>query len=225
MKPLAIKIGLWGAWVVAVLVIVRFVHGPEAPSTGGTLVFSDDFERSDLSGYTQAEADPGWTGGTWKVEDGRLVGEKIHNAALWLKTPLPAKVRVEFDARAHTATGDVKAEVFGDGRTHQSGYIAIHGGWNNSITTLARQDEHAEERKVDNRACRRPGQQPRCVEPDLDYHWVIERTDGDVKWFIDGQLMLVYRDPHPVQGKHFGFNNWEAKISFDNLKIFDLSGQ
>lgn len=225
MKSFLIKVGVFFGWALAVLIVVQVVHGPEAPSTGGALIFSDDFERGDLSGYQQAKPDPGWKAGTWTVKDGRLHAEKIHNAALWLKTELPEKVRIEFDARAHTATGDVKCEVFGDGRTHQSGYIAIHGGWNNSITTLARQDEHAEERKVDNRACRRRGQRARCVEPDLDYHWVIERTGDDVKWFIDGALVLVYRDAHPLQGKHFAFSNWEAKVSFDNLKIFDLSAQ
>lgn len=225
MKRVLTRVGLWFAWAAAVLVVVWVTHGPEAPTTGGTLVFSDDFSDGDLSGYRQAEADQGWKAGTWKVVDGRLVGEQIHNAALWLKRPMPEQVRVEFDARAHTAKGDVKCEVFGDGRTHQSGYIAIHGGWDNTITTLARQDEHAEERKVDNRNCQRRGQRARCVEPELDYHWVIERTNGDVRWFVDGALVLVYRDDHPVQGRHFAFNNWEAKVSFDNLQIFDLTGQ
>lgn len=220
LKPLLI----WVGWVAAVLIVVQFVHGPDTPTTGGKLVFSADFESSDLSGWRQGEPDPGWKASPWRVRDGRLHAEKIHNAALWLQQPMPEKVRIEFDARAHSKTGDVKCEAFGDGQIHQSGYIFIHGGWNNSITALARQDEHGEDRKVDNRSCQRRGARPRCVEPDLDYHWTIERTGDDVRWFLDGTLVLVYRDPHPVQGRHFAFNNWEASVSFDNLKIYDLSG-
>ena len=216
-------VGLLLLWAVGVLAVVHLVSGPDAPSTGGTLVFSADFDGGDLDGWNQGDPDAGWKKGDWTIRDGRLHGEKIHNAALWLSRELPSKVRIEFDARALSEKGDVKCEVFGDGRTHQSGYILIHGGWDNRITTLARQDEHGEDRKEDNRDCARRGSRPACVEPNLDYHWVIERTGDDVRWFVDGRLLLVYRDPHPVQGAHFAFNNWEAPVSFDNLKIFDLS--
>ncbi|MGK0358998.1 MAG: hypothetical protein ACI9U2_001294 [Bradymonadia bacterium] len=216
-------VGILLLWALGVLFVVQAAHGPETPTTGGTLLFSADFTDGALNGWSQGTPDPGWDKGAWTVRGGRLHAEKIHNAALWLDRPLPAKVRIEFDARALSEKGDVKCEVFGDGRTHQSGYILIHGGWDNQITTLARQDEHGEDRKVDNRDCARPGGRPVCVEPNLDYHWVVERTGDDVKWFLDGRLQLVYRDPHPVEGAHFAFNNWEAPVSFDNLKIFDLS--
>ena len=46
----------------------------------------------------------------------RLVGENIHNAALWLQKELPERLRVEFTAEALSKDGDVKTEIFGDGR-------------------------------------------------------------------------------------------------------------
>ncbi|MCA9543785.1 MAG: hypothetical protein KC613_05325 [Myxococcales bacterium] len=190
------------------------------PSTGGQLVFQDDFERGELGdAWLQGAPDQGWKKGTWVIEGGRLKAEQIHNAALWLQRPLPARVRIEFDARALSDTGDVKAEAFGDGLTHQSGYIFIHGGWHNRVNAIARQDEHGEDRKEDNR-CGQP--QARCVEKDVDYHWVIERTGATVRWYLDGKLFLTYPDDHPVQGRHFAFNNWEAPVSFDNLAVYDL---
>lgn len=194
---------------------------PRAPSEGGALIFSDDFNRAQLGpDWRQSEPDQGWPAGTWRIEEDRLVAEKIRNAALWLQKPLPQKVRIEFKARAHTPDGDVKCEVFGDGRTHQSGYVAIHGGWRNAVNIIARQDEHGEDRKQEGRC---GGPKPRCVEPDVDYLWTIERDDDTVRWYLDGALFLTYPDRHPVQGQHFAFNNWEAKVSFDDLKIYDLS--
>ncbi len=167
-------------------------------------------------------ADPGHKPGTWKIEKGRLLAQKIYNAALWLKQPLPDKVRIEFDARAETETGDVKCEVFGDGEHHQSGYILIGGGWNNTVMCIARQDEHGEDRKQDNRCPKRAGGRKVCVEPGVDYKWTIVRTDDAVRWYLDGTLFLTFDDWDPVMGKHFAFNNWEAKVTYDNLKIYDL---
>jgi hypothetical protein len=190
--------------------------------TGGRLVYSDDFERhAPGADWRQSEPDPGWTAGAWRIEGGRLRGEKIHNAALWLQAPLPENVRIEFDARAETPDGDVKAEVFGDGRTHQSGYIAIHGGWRNTVRAIARRDEHAEERKEDNR-CDVVDRRTRCVEPGVDYRWALVRTGDTLEWYLNGKLLLTYPDAHPVRGRHFAFNGWEAPTSFDNLRVYDL---
>lgn len=205
-----------------VLLAVDVKGTPAAPSTGGTLVFQDDFHRDEIGGkYQQGSADHGHRAGVWKIVDGRLVGEKIHNAALWLQTPLPERVRVEFDVRAESPTGDLKCEIFGDGITHQSGYVVIMGGWHNSTNCIARQDEHGEDRKNDLR-CPRPGNKVTCVEPLVNYRWAIERQDDTVKWFVDGMLMLTYPDNNPLTGRHFAFNNWAAKVSFDNLAVYDL---
>ena len=208
-------------WVLLVFAVVGFVQRPQsAPQEGGRLVFEDTFDRAEVGeGYLQGPPDLNWQKGTWRINGGRLVGEKIHNAALWLQTPMPEAVRVEVDVRAETPEGDAKVEIFGDGRTHQSGYIAIAGGWKNTVSCLARRDEHSEERKQDARC----GRDRRCVEPGTDYRWTFVRTDGRVRWYVDGALFLVYDDAQPVDGRHFAFNNWEAKTSFDNLRIYDLS--
>ncbi len=216
-------VGVLAATALVVALLVSWKYAPDDAGGGGKLVFSDDFERAEVGDrYRPAAADLGWEAGTWKIEGGRLVGEKIHNATLWLQVALPEKVRIEFDARAETETGDLKCEVFGDGKNHQSGYILINGGWSNSINCIARQDEHQNERKEDRR-CPRRGSKAMCVEPGVDYKWTIERTDGVVRWYLDGTLFLTYDDADPVRGEHFGFGNWEAKTTFDNLKIFDLS--
>ncbi len=206
----------------ALLLVVDAKGDPSAPSAGGKLVFEDAFERTDIGKkYLQGEADHGHRAGVWKIVDGRLVAEKIHNAGLWLQTSLPERVRVEFDVRAESPTGDLKCEIFGDGITHQSGYVVIMGGWRNSTNCIARQDDHGEDRKNDLR-CPRPGNKVTCVEPVVDYRWAIQRTGDTVEWFVDGVLMLTYPDRHPLTGRHFAFNNWEAKVSFDNLAIYDL---
>lgn len=222
-KTAAVAVAAVAGTLLLVLALVSWVYRPGAPSPGGKLVFSDDFERAEIGdAYLQGQPDRGWSASKWKIEKGRLRAEKIHNAALWLQMPLPKQVRVEFDARALSETGDVKCEIFGDGRTHQSGYILIAGGWNNAINCIARQDEHQNERKEDRR-CPRRGNRAMCVEPNVDYKWTVVRTDHVVRWYLDDVLFLTYDDADPVQGRHFAFNNWEAPVAFDNLRIYDLA--
>ena len=226
-KGIFIFLGL-GLFVVGWAAAVRFSAPEHAPSQDGTLVFEDDFERTEIGEhYRQAEADYKSGGpGTWTIQNGRLRAENIHNAALWLKTPLPTNVRVEFIARALTDTGDLKCEIFGDGKTHQSGYILINGGWNNRVRGIFRQDEHSKEHVKKDRDCPTVGKNrvPRCVDKGVDQNWTIERYDARVRWYIDGHLVITYDDAFPLDGRHFAFNNWKAPTEFDQLRIYDLGG-
>src|SRR5262249_23109440 len=135
--------------------------------------FLDSFERADLGRDYYA------TGPGYSIEQGRLVLRKVHNHPLWLRRRLPADVRVEVDALARSAEGDIKVELMGDGESFQpdeavrqdliytaTGYVLIFGGWRNSRSVIVRQDEHAWEHGggVPLRA------EPR-VEPGHSYHF------------------------------------------------------
>ena len=105
-------------------------------------------------------------------------------------------------------------------------HLAIFGGWQNKFHVLARIDEHGKDRKelpVDETSDD-PRQRP--VVPGQTYRFKIERTDGQtVRWSVDGMDMLSYTDPEPLAGaghEYFGFNEWEVKVCFDNLKIVPL---
>lgn len=190
------------------------------------LILSEDFEHPQaLDRFRIAQPDLGFKAGSktqpaWRIKDGRLVAKETHNATLWLTQPLPSgDIRVSFIAKALTKEGDVKCEFAGDGVHHQSGYIFINGGWKNTIRTIARQDEHGEDRKED----RRCGKQRQCVPHNQDVQWVIERRGDILSWYLDGRLVLRYHDAHPLKGHHFGFNNWSAEVQFDNLRVYQLS--
>ena len=46
-----------------------------------------------------------------------------------------------------------------------------------------------------------------------------------VKWWVDGNEMLSYVDPAPLAGAghdHFGFNDWDVKVCFDNVRVVPL---
>lgn len=153
------------------------------------------------------------TGGQWRTVQGELLSPGVKNNPLWLKARLPPDVVIEFDARAESPQGDIKVELFGDGSDHASGYVLIHGGWNNSLSVIARRDEHSPNR-IQSSAL--------PVEPGRTYHWRIERKGSRLTWAIDGQPFLHLDDPAPLRGKghdRFAFSSWDSQLFFDNLKI------
>ena len=170
----------------------------------------------------------------WRIENGRLCGQGAHNHGVWLNRAMPVNARIEFDAISDSAQGDLKAEVWGDGQsaasstsyTDATSYLTILGGWKNTFHVLARINEHGTDRKeigIDTKTDD-PRQRP-AVRGQI-YRFKIERTDGHtVRWSVDGLEYLSYNDSSPLSGAghdHFGFNDWEVKVCFDNVKVTPL---
>ncbi len=181
---------------------------------GGTLVFADDFERAELGGDWRFDQP-----GEWTVEAGALRSNRVEvyeerNKGVWLKRPLPTRVRVEFRGEVRSGSGDIKCEIFATEPKHEAGYSVIFGGWNNTINAIARLGEHEPARRV---------QRPHVpVRSQQRYLWTLVRTDGVVRWYVDGRFMLAYDDAAPVQGGYFGFNNWLSDVRFDEVRVYDL---
>jgi len=170
--------------------------------------FTDDFDRETIG--------PNYylTGGVWFIEDGRLFTTGGNNAPLFLKAALPADVVVEVEVQSHTREVDAKVELMTDGRRHQSGYVFILGGWDNSISTIARLDEHGADRVE---------KKPTEVNAPATWKWRIEKLGGQIDWYVDGELYLSFRDPQPLSGPghdRFAFSNWHNIVSYDDLEIW-----
>jgi hypothetical protein len=190
------------------------------------------------------------TGGFYRVVGDQLLSPGVKNNPLWLKAKLPQNVVVEFDATSFSPEGDIKCEIFGDGSDHASGYVLIHGGWNNSLSIIARYDEHgpslaqlqkdAQQIAADNKLPSADLKATKVFLPDTRMrveanpfpvtigqkeHWRIERRGSLITWTINGQPFMQFDDPYPLVGpKHdrFGFSSWEAQLFFDNLSITPL---
>lgn len=186
-----------------------------------------------------AGVDPGpdWiTTGTsiWHIENGRLCGEHAKNHGVWLKRTLPVNARIEFDGISMSADGDLKAEYWGDGRsfattlsyTNATSYLTIFGGWHNKFHVLARLNEHGNDRKEITITPDSDDPREKPVMTAQSYHFKVERADGKtVKWWVDGNEMLSWNDTSPLSGvghDHFGFNDWDVKVCFDNVKVVPL---
>ncbi|MDQ3262041.1 MAG: hypothetical protein M3Y59_00040 [Myxococcota bacterium] len=234
----------WAVVGVVVLVmnlpVLHFLLRGEQPAGVG-LPYSDPFNDGSLLHQNY------WSsGGDWRVMDGQLVSPGVKNNPLWLKARLPQNSAVEFDARSTGNEGDIKVEIYGDGLNHQSGYVLIHGGWNNRVSIIARLDEHGPSLTALQQLARKRGAElgiqsgnlvdtgvfrrdtrmrveanPFPVTQNKVYRWRIERRGSLLRWLIDGQLFMEFDDPFPLAGEghdRFGFSSWDATLIFDNLK-------
>lgn len=190
--------------------------------------FEDNFERPALgSDWTTTSAE-------WHIEAGKLCVKNAHNHGAWLARTLPINCRIEFDAVSTAADGDIKAEIFGDGVSAATGasyndatsYITIFGGWKNTFHVLARMNEHASDRPEIRIAPGSDDERARPVNPGQVYHFKVERADGKtLRWWVGDMLMFKLADPEPLTGSghdHFGFNDWEVPVCFDNVKVTAL---
>jgi hypothetical protein len=170
----------------------------------------------------------------WRIEGGKLCASGAHNHGVWLQKTLPINARIEFDAMSTSEDGDLKTEVWGDGQSGATGvsynnatsYLAIMGGWKNTLHVLARLNEHGQDRKeikVD-KDSDDPRQKP--VVKGQVYRFKVERTDGKTVHFsVDGVEYHSFTDAQPLAGAghdHFGFNEWEVKTCYDNVKVTPL---
>jgi hypothetical protein len=205
-------------------------EGTPPPSADPALTapFTDKFDRAELG------ADWTMTTSAWRLEGGRLCAEHARNHPIWLKRRVPVNARIEFDAISSSEDGDLKAELWGDGRSaadtvsynDATSYLTIFGGWKNAFHVLARVDEHAPDRpeiRIDDSSS---DVRARRVQPNRSYHFKVIRDDGKtVRWYVDDVQMLTYADPRPLSGPghdHVGFNDWDVHACFDNLNVTPL---
>ncbi len=193
-----------------------------------TSTFEDKFDRTELG--------PDWLvlNPAWRIQNGRLCGRGAHNRGVWLLRKIPINASIEFDAYADSPEGDIKAELWGDGQsgatstsyTNATSYLAILGGWNNTKHVLARLDEHGADRLELDVDPNSDDERARAVTVGQPYHFKVTRSDGkSVAWAVNGLDYLELSDSEPLSGAghdHVGFNDWEAPICFDNLKITPL---
>jgi hypothetical protein len=209
---------------IAILAVqLPFIHavlrGP-AP-IAAAVPFEDAFDRATLG-------DAWWSnGGHWRIVDGQLYSPGVGNNPLWLKARLPPDVRVEFDVRSEGPDGDIKWEMYGDGRNHSTGYVFLFGAWRNRESRICKLDEHAltqDEARAQLAATARPYPRPMDFIETLSAPFVrwsarrdLERMEKGEYWQRDTPFVVKRvdlkvergRSYHVVVTKQGGLLRWE----------------
>jgi hypothetical protein len=250
-KPQGMSPRGWAVLVLALLAVqfpllhYYFIRGE--PTVTTRIPYQQDFSDPSV-----VERDFTSVGGYWRVVNGQLLAPQVKNNPLWLNATLPDDVVVEFDVRSEFPEGDIRLELFGNGIDPASGYVLVHGGWNNTLSVLAREDVNAPPLRTLQQDAQRAAESKGLPNADLvntgvyskktkvrvesntfpvqvgrTYHWRVERRGTLLRWSIDGQPFLELNDPFPLKGRghdRLGLSGFESQIFFDNLRVLPLDG-
>ncbi len=214
------------------------------PEAGVPLPYSDDFTApGTVSAHYHS------LGGFPRVVNGELLSPGTKNNPLWLKATLPDNVLVEFDAHAPSQDGEIRVELFGNGVDHLSGYELVYAPWNavgvqgRLPATLVRLDENAPTLQRWQEKARLAGASslaavgygknsgvrvegpPVSIEPGRVYRMRVERRGDTLRWWVDGQRIVEFRDPFPLRGPwhdRVGLSSSEGDVYYDNFRVTPL---
>ena len=197
-----------------------------AEKAGWTLVFSDDFKRAELGKDWEV------VDGNWKMEDGGLRGSgELISAHGFPSDYPPGFLRLEFEA-----VSDVKPIIFfkdqpkpkvglsdlssfihaqpleKNKNPFSKGYFFQFGGQMNTFNKLLK---NGEQRQLDSAP-------KKLISQDATHKVVVENDKGQLRCFVDGELVLHDTDRQPVVGvgyDHVGFY-FVTPFTVSNVKVY-----
>lgn len=183
--------------------------------------------------YTFARAPAQWrfASGIWEVTnrwqcDPRwsfFSGRSTRLAAMWNKRLFGKNITLEFAAGIKMArergsryeyASDLNATICADGNNLDTGYNFIFGGWNNTATRILRNNKVV-------------AQSSYIIPRGIHRRWFyfkIQKRGPELRYWIDGALILKYTDPQPLQGRRVAIWTWNNGIMVARVRISSSEG-
>ena len=165
-------------------------------------------------------------------------------ATVWCKTPVPANVKVEFDACVVRSAIDVNninfflcysdpcgKSLFETRSARLSGDYKLYHSLNGHIFTFlndpkkgggAHPDGTAKAR-MRMRRCPGFSLMTECYDyhckPGVPYHVTVTKRGGDITFGVDGRVYLRGHDPDPLPGGLIGLRTYRTELWWDNIRV------
>ena len=181
---------------------------------------TDWFQGKGLWGVTSRwHCEPGWT---------FLGGTGDPNPVTWTKHAYQGDIVLEYfgairmeedivgSPYAYIHPGDINATLCGDGSTLGTGYSFVLAGWSNSKTAILRNGQVVAERS--DVVIADP-----TTRSDFHRHWFRVRAEksGDlVRYWVDGDPVLEYRDPDPLDGGRVGLWTFQNDLMVARARLW-----
>lgn len=178
--------------------------------------------------FRQSPTDWRTAGGKWTVKnrwqcDPRwsfFSGENFTGtAALWNKRTCEGDMTVEFAAGIMMSRNrgtysdygrDVNLTICSDGKNLDSGYSFVFAGWGNKKNAIVRQGTVVAEAP------------PPSLDDNIHRKWFLiraEKRGGNLKYFIDDQLVCEYTDPDPLVGNRLALWTYRCGIMVSRFRV------
>jgi tetratricopeptide (TPR) repeat protein len=177
------------------------------------LVAESEFEvRQDLESWSPLS-------GEWRVEGGALEARGGSPAMIALLRPVPGDVRVELEARLDAipghASGDLSVVLLPEGSSAiEEGYFFGFGSNANTHTKLLRRGSQVATADVQ-------------ITPGRLHSVLVERAGNRLRLAVDGEDVLVYEDPQPLdlgRGTRVVLYTWDSLARFERVRVSQRPG-
>ncbi|MFW6158267.1 MAG: hypothetical protein ACOC8E_02785 [Planctomycetota bacterium] len=182
-----------------------------------------------LYAFVRAMTDWRTAGGTWEVTnrwqcDKRwsfVCGKNLDGvSAIWNKRRFRGDLTLEYAVGIQHRGGggggygryvrDMNAVICGDGRTLNSGYGFIYGGWDNTRSAITRNGKVVAETST--------------PIPTGGFHrrWFyckVVKRGGHLEFYVDNNLLLEYEDPDPLPGGQVALWTWKNGLMVGRVRI------
>lgn len=194
-------------WSVSCLISGRSIA--EEPNT----IFSDDFEKGQFSpALGEQGLGERWkldSPHSWKVEEGTLITTKYGGGASIMQE-LPEEIVVECRVKPIELNPELPGGFGG---------MSVSG-----INFVIKQDGFWWPYKKPDAERYSGGLKKADIVFNRWYHFrIIRRSGGVFEWFVDGEKVCEIVEP--VMKGGVGFHGWRMKMSYDDMKIYGLSGE
>jgi len=190
------------------------------------LLYEDNFETLSSKWVAEGKA-------TVKIENGALsvnaLGEgQAQYSTIWLNEELSGDVLVEFTAFCPPQEGASNINLFfmmreQDGadvlsEKHSGAYKVYHSlpGY---IVTLTHKWSRLRRCPGFNLMSERTDVQ---AKNEHKYRVQLLKTDGQLRYFLDGAKIHDWTDPNPYEEGKFAFRTWHTHVLFDDFKVWQV---
>ena len=145
-------------------------------------------------------------------------------AIMWNKRSFEGDLAIEFcgavkmDSRRgpeYSYARDMNLAINADGLDLTAGYSFIFGGWNNSLSCIARKDAiAAQPQDADKLKFDKSSSMHRQW-----WYFKAERRGARMRWFLDNRLVLEYTDPEPLNGSRVALWAYDVGIMVARVRI------
>jgi len=183
------------------------------------LVFEDSFNRDRLGTALEGRSDVHWRSSEWKIEDGHVLPQQAWTTLAYADAIKPP-VRIEYDVFSTTdgvrmlgtmlcPRGLSKHRFWG--RMYGHGYFLSLGWHNRFSNSVMRNDKEV---LVDEKGV--------LLKQDRWYHVVAQFVPGRCQLYLDGKLVIDYRDESWIEGlNEIALYSYPVHW-FDNLRIYEV---
>jgi hypothetical protein len=233
-----VSILFWRRTMLVVVLLICFKsYAQPTETSGGKLIYSEDFKGNLDKSRWIAEIEPVGKSSVY-TKNNQLIMDTGSGVTVWFNQKLDGNIRIEYDWKVLVDSGkndrlsdlnqfwmasDLKnANLFtrfGKFESYDSLALYYVGFGGNTNTTTRFRKYHGDGTKPILQEYSDPAH---LLKPNHTYHIVILANHGKTTYSADGEVFFDWTDTNPLTSGYFGFRSTAARHAISKFRVYRL---